>query len=194
MLLPAHDVGRFAVATGLTIGAVGQEVVAGRVLLAGCLIDVSVTPGVERDVFAEVGPAPRERLPIAGGGLPQGGEALAGGGIAPGVEAIGVERGAEHFDLRARGDVFRFADVFEDVRRDHARQYRDDDNDDEDFDQGEAGACEADFHASTLARRETTRNPKCYGGGKSVELRRSKERDAASSIVPPESDVTALRA
>src|SRR5258707_771944 len=171
MLLPAHDVGRFAVATGLPIGAVGQEVVSGRVLLAGRLIDVSVTPGVERDFLPQVGSAPRERLPIAGRGLPEGGEALAGGGIAPCVEAIGVERGTEHFDLRAGGDVFRFADVFEDVGRDHARQYRDDDDDDEDFDEGEAGAYQADFHVYTLARRETTRNPKCYGGGKSVELR-----------------------
>src|SRR6266481_5030367 len=109
MLLPAHDVARFAVATGLTIGAVGQEVVSGRVLLAGRLIDVGVAPGVERDVFAEVGPAPRERLPIAGRGLPEGGEALAGGGVAAGVEPVRVERGAEHFDLRAGGDVFGFA-------------------------------------------------------------------------------------
>src|SRR5258705_8108170 len=157
MLLPAHDVGRFAVATGLTIGAVGQEVVSGRVLLAGCLIDVSVTPGVERDVFAEVGPAPRKGLSIGGRRLPQSAEALAGGGIAAGVEAIGVECGAEHFGLRASGDVFRFANVFEDVGGDHAGEDGDDDDDYQDLDEGEAGACEADSHASTLARGGATR-------------------------------------
>src|SRR5947207_14240749 len=95
MLLPAHDVGRFAVAAGLPVGAVGQEVVSGRVLLPGRFIDVGATPGVERDFLAEVGSAPRERLPIAGRGLPEGGEALAGGGIAPCVEPIRVECGAE---------------------------------------------------------------------------------------------------
>src|SRR6266508_3247279 len=103
MLLPAHDVGRFAVATGLAVGAVGQEVVAGRVLLPGRLIDVGTTPGVERDVLAEVGPAPREGLSIGWRRLPKSAEALSCGGVTAGVEAIGVERGAEHFDLRARG-------------------------------------------------------------------------------------------
>jgi len=91
--------------------------------------------------------------------------------VAAGVEPVGVECGAEHFDLRAGGDVFRFADVFEDVGGDHAGQDGDDDDNHEDFDEREAGPCEADSHASTLARGGATRNPNCYGGGESVELR-----------------------
>src|SRR5258707_2795577 len=137
-LLPTRYVGGLPFTSWLPIDAERDEVIAAGVLLPGILIDVGPSPRVERHVFAEVWSAPARGPWILDWGGPECGESLPRRGIPAVVEPVAIERGAEHFDLRARGDVFRFADVFKDVGRDHPRQHRDHDDHDEDFDEGEA--------------------------------------------------------
>ena len=57
--------------------------------------------------------------------------------IAAVVETVGVERGAEHLDLRLGRGALGRADVLEDVRRHERREDRDHDDHDEDLDQRE---------------------------------------------------------
>src|SRR6185295_15501266 len=172
-LLPAHDVAGFTLPARLPISTQRYEVIAGGVVVSGALVGVRPAPRIDRDFLAEVGALPARGSGILRRRLPQGAESLSRRRIAPVVEAVPIERGAEHLDLGARGDVLRLADVGEDVGRHQARQHRDDDDDDEDFDEREASA----FHRPSrwLPRRVAWRprpgNPKCYGTRGSVVLR-----------------------
>src|SRR5437016_5046602 len=104
-LLPARDVGGFPIAAQLAIGAVGDEVIAGGVVLARTDVGVGPAPRVERDFLPQVGTFPVGRARVLRWGLPQGGEPLRRGRVATVVESVSVERRAEHLDLRARCDV-----------------------------------------------------------------------------------------
>src|SRR5215217_4001795 len=112
-LTPAHDVGVVAVTASQAIGAQGEDVVAGGVLLTGKAIEVGMIPGVHRDLLAEVGAAPTARLTRvrACRSLPEGAQAFGRIGVVAVVEAIGVEGGAEHLDLAFGRGVLRSADV-----------------------------------------------------------------------------------
>src|SRR3989442_5605517 len=94
----AGDVAVVAVAPGRAVGAVGEEVV-GTPALARAAVVVGVIPRVPRDVLLEV-----RAVPAIGAERPLAErlEALLPRRGASHVEAEGVERLAQHLDLRAR--------------------------------------------------------------------------------------------
>ena len=149
-------VGILAVAAGLAVCAVRQEVEPAGVGLTRGDEHVGTAPGVERDGLPEVRPAPvgrrvhlrklHERL-----------QALLGRRVSPRVEAVRVEGRGQHLDLRLRRRGLGGAHVLEHVRRDQRRQNRDHHDDHQDFDQREAGAT-ADPTAGLAARSAVNRN------------------------------------
>ena len=89
---------------------------------------------IEITVGLPVGRQRRQRRPRR-----QRGESLLGGGVALIVEAIELERGEDRRDVAPRGDDARLVGSLEHARHDERRENPEDHDDDEHFDQREAG-------------------------------------------------------
>src|SRR5262249_39607485 len=107
--------------------------------------------------------------------FPERAEALLGGRVLAVVESVGVERGAEHFDLGFRRGALSGADVLENVRGDERGEDRDHDDHDENFDQRESGAKRGS------ASRKRTKRVAARGGHRTWVGGLSELRSAALS-------------
>src|SRR6185436_16091985 len=108
--LPARDVLCRACSTFRPIRAVGKEIV-GPAFLSGRTIDVSIAPGIGRNLAAlQVRAVPGRDV---AGPAHQRRQSFRAARVAPGIEEEQVERAAEAFDLDLGGLGFRFGEIVE---------------------------------------------------------------------------------
>lgn len=131
----ASDVRRIARAAGCLVGTEGIQVEVVGLLGAGELVLIRLAPGIRRDILPQIRAMPTR---LARHGRHQNGQPFLAAGIAADIQAELIQRLGQDVDLRpGRGD-FGFADVAEQARADDAGEQADDDQDDEEFEEGEA--------------------------------------------------------
>src|SRR5512139_386327 len=130
--LPVGDIGRLAVAAGLAVLAVRQQVV--LVVLAGHDENVGIAPGIGRDALLQVGAVPSRLVGRAGD---QAGEPLLRAGVMAVVQPELVQRLAQRIDLGARDLDLRLADLGKIFGADVAGQEADDHHHHQQLEQGE---------------------------------------------------------
>src|SRR6266511_2319731 len=138
--VPRGYVGVFSGPAELPVASQGEEVVALVIDVAGRLVGVRPSPGIERYRLPQIGPTPVPGLRVAAGSLAQCRETLRSSRIEVVIEAILIERQREQLDLRSSSRHLRIADVAEHHRAHEAGENRDHGDHHEEFYQGKPHA------------------------------------------------------
>src|ERR1039457_6152338 len=94
-LFPTDDVRIFAFSSGLAVEAVGDDVRLVPVL-SGELVDIGMSPGIQRNFFRQIGAVPVGHVARL---QAEGRQPLVGGRECSDIELVSAHRGAERFDL-----------------------------------------------------------------------------------------------